>query len=71
MHSDYHPIVREREERKGKGERRGPARVPGEAVYETFGLIVPEVLATEWGNRADPDKNQPAQLSAPPTHFTY
>lgn len=53
----------------GEEGRRGLAPVPGAAVCETFGLIVPEVLATGWVNRTDPDRIQPARLFPPPHTF--
>lgn len=70
MHSDYHLIVREREKRGKVGGGGGQFRSPGEAVCDTFGLTVPEVLATGWVNKADPEKSQPARLFTPP-HTLY
>jgi len=62
---------REREEKRGKvGGGGGQFRSPGEAVCDTFGLTVPEVLATGWVNKADPEKSQPAWLFTPP-HTLY
>ena len=72
MHSDYHLIVRERGEQRGKwGERGGSTQAPrgGKAVCETFSLSVPEVSATGRVNKTDPDKIQPAGLFAPPHTF--
>lgn len=62
-------------EREGRGEGRrveekGQLRSPGEAVWETFGLAVPEVLATGWVNKTDPDEIQPARRFTAP-HTLY
>lgn len=46
-------------------------RSPGEAICDTFGLTVPEVLATGWVNKADPEKIQPAWLFTPPHTFYW
>lgn len=43
---------------------------PGEAVCDTFGLTVPEVLATGWVNKADPEKSSQPGFLHLHTHFT-